>query len=57
MKLLVFVTLVSLSFAWQSYAPGEGPFDHMSNEEFAAIVIKIKVIIINNAYKTRLFLM
>ena len=39
MKLLVFVTLVSLSFAWQSYAPGEGPFDHMSNEEFASTVI------------------
>lgn len=36
MKVLVFVTMISLAFAWQSFAPGEGPFAHMSNEEFAS---------------------
>ena len=40
MKVLVFVTMISLAFAWQSFAPGEGPFAHMSNEEFASTINK-----------------
>jgi cathepsin B len=36
MKILFFIAfLVSAAFAWKSYAPGEGPFDHMTNQEFA----------------------
>lgn len=36
MKVIIFVALIATAFAWTSFAPGEGPFDHLSNEEFAA---------------------
>lgn len=35
MKVIVLLGLLAVAFAWQSFAPGEGPFDHMTNEEFA----------------------
>jgi cathepsin B len=37
MKIIfVLALLAACAVAWESFAPGEGPFDHMSNEEFAA---------------------
>jgi C1A family cysteine protease len=35
-NILILALVVSAALAWQSFAPGEGPFDHLSNEEFAA---------------------
>jgi hypothetical protein len=35
MKVLLLVVLLASSFAWESFAPGEGPFDHMSDQEFS----------------------
>lgn len=35
MKFVVLAILLVSAFAWESYAPGEGPFDHMSDQEFA----------------------
>ncbi|CAI2375764.1 unnamed protein product [Moneuplotes crassus] len=32
---LVALLLVSTALAWQAYAPGEGPFAHLSDDEFA----------------------
>lgn len=36
MKTVLLVSLLlACALAWESFAPGTGPFDHMSNEEFA----------------------
>lgn len=37
MKIIFIIALLAAyACAWQSFAPGQGPFDHLTNEEFAA---------------------
>jgi C1A family cysteine protease len=36
MKVIILAVLLATAFAWESFPHGDGPFDHMSNEEFAA---------------------
>lgn len=35
MKTILFVLFIAYAVCWTSFAPGQGPFDDMSNEEFA----------------------
>lgn len=40
MKVIILaICLLSAALAWESFKAGEGPFDHLSNEEFASLYL------------------